>query len=302
MRSDCDLTVVVACVDAARSIERCLSALQEACAGIRAQVVVVDASRDATARLVQERWPTIELLRFPPGTVVPRLWAAGVHVARGRAVAFTIGHLVVAPTWAHALVRGLQEAAAVGGPLVLADQTHIVDWAVFYLRYSAVLPSQLPDGPVDREIAGDNAAYARAALARHASTLTNGFWETEFHRHLRREGGRLSAASQATAAFCASSPFWCIARHRYAHGRYFGASRVVEGSSTLRIVSAAPLVPLVLAWRAARRVLPDREHQRRFLLALPLFLVFATMWAFGEAHGALTGPPRIRPTAASSPA
>jgi hypothetical protein len=210
-------------------------------------------------------------------------------------VAFTIGHVSVTRTWAHALVNGLEHAAGVGGPLVLARDAGIVDWAVFYLRYSAFLPSQLPDGSVAGEIAGDNAAYTRTALARHASTLADGFWEVEFHRHLRADGASLGATTQATAAFNGSSPFWCIARHRYQHGRHFGASRMAHGSSALRIVAAAPLVPLVLAWRAARRVWREREHRRRFLLAMPLFLTLAAAWAAGEAHGALGTLRKSRP-------
>lgn len=287
MQNDCDLTVIIACVEASRSVERCLLALEESCATLHAQIILADASNDRTTTLVTRRWPAVEILRFPPGTLVPRLWSAGLRLARGRVVAFTIGHVSVTPTWARALVNGLVNASGAGGPLVLADDARIVDWAVFYLRYSAFLPSQLEDGPVAGEIAGDNAAYTRAALDRHAASLADGFWEVEFHRRLRADGGSLGATTLATATFIRSAPFWCIARHRYAHGRHFGASRVAHGSSALRIVGAAPLVPLVLAWRAARRALREREHRRRFLLAMPLFLALAAAWAAGEAHGAL---------------
>jgi hypothetical protein len=291
MQEDCDLTVVVACVEASRSVDRCLSALEEACAGLQAQLILADASRDGTAALVRARWSAVEILQFPPGTLVPQLWAAGLGLARGRVVAFTIGHMAVTRTWARALVDGLEDAAGIGGPLILDDDARMVDRAIFYLRYSAFLPSQLPDGPVAGEIAGDNAAYTRASLARHMSSLDDGFWEVEFHRRLRADGGNLKATTQATASFTRSAPFWCIAWHRYAHGRHFGASRVAQGSSPLRIVGAAPLVPLILAWRAAGRAFQDREHRRCFLIALPLFLALAAGWAAGEAWGALTGRP-----------
>ncbi|MEP7308827.1 MAG: glycosyltransferase [Acidobacteriota bacterium] len=289
MEIDCDLTVIVACVEAARSVERCLRALEEACIGLRAQIIVADASRDGTSDVVRARWPALDVLRFPAGTLVPTLWSAGLRRARGRAVAFTIGHVVVTQSWARALVTGLEDVDGVGGPLVLADGARIVDWAVFYLRYSAFLPSQLLDGPVTGEIAGDNAAYAMTALARDASSFSDGFWEVEFHRRLRAEGGTLRATSQATAVFTAASPFWCIARHRYAHGRHFGAARVARGSSVLRIVGAAPFVPAVLVWRAARRVLRERQHRGRFVLALPLLIALAAAWSAGEARGALSG-------------
>ena len=67
MQDDCDLTVVVASVEASRSIERCLSAVQEACAGMSTQIILADASRDDTAALVRRQWPSVRILRLPPG-------------------------------------------------------------------------------------------------------------------------------------------------------------------------------------------------------------------------------------------
>lgn len=284
---DCELTVIVACVEAARSIEQCLTALHDACDGLTAQIIVVDASYDGTGALVRERWPDIDVRSFPPGTLVPRLWAAGLEGALGRVVAFTIGQVCVTRTWARALVDGVTDYAALGGPLILPDRAPVMDCAVFYLRYSAMLPSQLPEGPVIGEIAGDNAGYPRSALARHAASLTDGFWEVDFHRQIRAEGRRLRASAQAQAAFIGSAPLWCMLQHRYAHGRHFAASRVVDGMHPVRILAAAPLVPLVLAFRAARRTFGDLHHRRRFIVALPLFLLLAAAWAAGEAHGAV---------------
>jgi hypothetical protein len=281
-----DLTVVVASIEAERSIERCLSSIEAACNGLRAEIIVVDASRDSTAQLVAAGWPALEVIRYPPGTLVPALWAAGFRASRSGPVVFTIGHVVVPSSWARALLEGLRDADGVGGPLLLADASGPVDWAVFYLRYTAFLPRQLTEGLVNGEIAGDNAAYRRQALERES--LSDGFWEVEFHRSLRRGGGRLAARSGAAVQFTYSAPFRSIARHRFDHGRHFGAKRVAHGASRLRVAAAAPVVPFVLALRAARRVLPERGYRARFVAALPIFVVLASAWAAGEAVGALS--------------
>jgi hypothetical protein len=55
-------------------------------------------------------------------------------------------------------------------------------------------------------------------------------------------------------------------------------------------VLAAPIVPLVLAQRAARRVWPSGRDRGRFVVSLPWFLVLAGAWAAGEAWGALADP------------
>src|SRR5689334_10386018 len=157
-----DLSVVIATIDCAHTIEACLRQLAQSCAGLRAEFVVVDASRDDTAARVAAMSPSARLLRFKPTTLAPQLWAEGYRVSTGRIVAFTTGHFLVAPAWASAMREGLDAGATgAGGPVVLGEGTRALDWAVFFLRYSAVMPHTLGAGRVDREIAGDNAAYRR---------------------------------------------------------------------------------------------------------------------------------------------
>ena len=284
------LSVIVACTEAARSIEACLDALSRACAGIDAEILVADASRDDTAERAQRLQRNGCVVRFPPGTLAPQLWAYGYAASTGRVVAFTTGHCIVPPGWARAMLDGIEAGATgVGGAFELAPGTSVIDWAVFYLRYSAFLQATPPRGGIT-EIAGDNAAYRRDALDRHAATFAGGFWEVDFHHHIRAEGGSLRLVAGATVAFGPSFPFREIVRQRFAHGRHFGASRVASGArAAWQVVLAAPLVPLVLARRIAARVLPHPRHRARFALALPVVLALAAAWSAGEAWGAVAG-------------
>ncbi len=291
-RAEPAISVVVACVEAGRTIERCLAALDVALAGLDAEVIVVDASRDGTAARA-ERWrgtvPT-QVIRRGPGTIVPMLWADGLAASRGRAVAFSTGHCLVTPGWAHALLDTLRDGAVgAGGPLALDDDTSPTDWAVYFLRYSAFLPFTGPVRWDVREIAGDNAAYRRDALDRHASSFAEGFWEVDFHRRVRAEGGRLAMVPEAVVRFGRSFPFATIASHRFTHGRQFGAERSAAGTGALvRVAAAAPVVPLVLLGRIARRI--GRREAGRYVQSLPALLALASAWAAGEACGALAGP------------
>jgi hypothetical protein len=166
---------------------------------------------------------------------------------------------------------------------------------VYYLRYWAFMAATLGSGMTTGEIAGDNAAYRRDCLDRHVATLAHGFWEVDFHRLVRAEGGWLAAVPAAVVEFGQSFPLRTIVRHRFAHGAHFGAGRVRGGTrSAWQCVLAAPLVPLVLAARAGSRAMRQRTDATRFVTALPWFLVLAASWAAGEACGAL----RRRPLAA----
>lgn len=289
MRSTVDLSVVVATTDAARTIDACLDRLRRTCAHLHAEVFVVDASRDGTPDLVHRRGDGTALVRLPPDTLTPALWAEGYRRSRGRVVALTTGHCLMPEQWASSLVSAIDAgAAAAGGPLIVGPGTGPLDWAVYYLRYSAFTPERLGSGRIAGEISGDNAAYARAAVARHEDLLVDGFWEIDVHRWLRADGGWLAAVPEAVVEFGRSCPLQTIARHRFAHGRHFGAGRVRGGvRRPWQIIAAAPLVPFVLAARAGARVLSTPRDRWRFLAATPWFALLAASWAAGEATGAL---------------
>lgn len=293
------LSVVVACVDAQRTVARSLAALAATCRqlGDDAELLVVDASDAADARVVERaiaELPAagrvlVRRIARPDGTLVPRLWGAGLTASRGEVVAFTTAHTIVAPEWAAALVAGVRAGAAgVAGPLALADDDGVgaVDAAVFYLRYAPYLTAF--DAP--RDIPGDNAAYARAALDRHAASFADGFWEHAFHHRLRAEGERLAMTPGAVARYGPGYSLATIMRHRYAHGEQFGAERRRTGNASLeRLVLGAPAVPAAFAWRTLRRVWRRPADRARALRALPALLLVSAAWAAGEVVGALRG-------------
>ena len=292
------LTVVVACIDARRTVAACLRSIASACNGLDAEVVVVDASTDGTAEVVRQAGVPVRLMGKQSGTLTPALWAAGLAVARGQVVAFTIGQCRVGAGWAGALLAGLESGATgAGGAITLADEAGPVDWALFYLRYSAFLGAGERGVEQAVEIPGDNAAYRRDALQRHESSFADGFWEVDFHRRLRSEGARLVFVPGAEAHFGPAAALLSLARQRFLHGRHSGSWRVTTGvRSSWQAVAAAPLVPFLLAFRIARRVLPRRADRMRFLSSLPALFLLASAWAAGEAWGAVAaaGPVMIR--------
>jgi glycosyltransferase involved in cell wall biosynthesis len=280
--------VVIASIESSRSIRQCLNHVTRSCEGLRAEVIVADASHDDTAAQVKGMGDPFVLISSPPGTLAPELWAAGYRRASGRVVAFTTGHCLVTPGWAVSLVKAIEDGATgAGGPLVLAGDTGPVDWAIFYLRYAAFMPHTMGSGRLVGEIAGDNAAYAREALDRHSTMFDRGFWEVDFHRCVRADDGWLVGVPSATVEFSRSFPFATIFRHRFVHGRSFGAARVRGGGrAAWQILLAAPLVPFLLAGRAGIRA-AGGPSPWRFVAALPWFLMLAGAWAAGEALGAL---------------
>ncbi len=293
----CDLTVIVAQIDPSASLRGAIAALERACADVPAEIVVAQAEECPGYPAMPSRTP-LSTIRVGGGALVPQLWAQGIGIAQGEYVAFSLGNCEVSEGWAREMIGALRAGAAgVAGPLECSPDAGVVDRAVYYLRYSSFIPSRVTDADVTGEIPGDNAAYRREILQRHRDLLAEGFWEVLFHQRLRRDGGRLCTRRAARASFCGGISLRRAVHHRFAHGRHFGAWRVAEGQRTWwQICATAPVVPLILANRAASCVMGSAADRWAFVTALPLFLAVASAWALGEAVGALCGAalPRVR--------
>jgi hypothetical protein len=175
-------------------------------------------------------------------------------------------------------------ATGAGGAITLGPGASVVDKAVYFLRYSAFQPPL--DGPAV-EIPGDNAGYRTDALRRHASHMADGFWEVDFHREVRAEGGSLRFAGDAAVTFRAGGSLLDRLVERFRHGRYSGGYRVrALGHPWWRGLFATPLVPAVLTARILRRA-SRTGRLGAALSSLPALLPLAAAWALGEAAGAL---------------
>lgn len=290
-----ELSVVVACPEMGAGLGRSLGALERACAGMDAEILVACPSRVPVPPSLGAACPSAHVVRARAGALVPDLWASGFRASSGRIVAFTVEQCLVGPEWARGLTAAIDEGAAgAGGPLALHADTTPVDCAVYLLRYSAFMPH--PTRRRAAEIAGDNAAYVRAALERHAASFDRGFWEVDFHRRIRSEGGYLLSVPEATAAFAGPCSLRSMLRQRYLHGRHSGALRTRSGGIPIwRSLLAAPLVPTVLAARVLGRTLRRRAYLLRALASLPALLALAGAWAIGEADGAWRARARRHP-------
>lgn len=252
-------------------------------------MIVATTATSPLPAALEANFPGARIERRPAGTLTPVLWGAGLGIARARSVAFTTGQVRVLPTWARVLLSGLASGAVgVGGPIELASDADSATAAAYFMRFSAFSPRAWPAPAPARDIPGDNSAYDREALLRHADLLGSGFWEVEFHRRFEVEGATLRMEPGARARLVGPVPFGPMLRQRYRHARVFGTSRVeIHGEARARLLGLAPLVPLVLMARMAGRALAAAGERRVFIKAVPRLALLSAAWAAGEVAGAL---------------
>jgi len=286
------VSVVVAAWQDTAGLAECLEALASQ-REPETEVIVVS-SGPCPAGL-KDRFPGVAWLDVPADLPIPRLWSLGMERSAKDVVAITTSHFTPGPDWLPVIRRSHSrlDSPAIGGPIEPPRGRQLVDWATYFMRYSAY-------GPCDHEetrsdLAGDNASYKRAALLAHPEFLRDGFWEQEFHRRLLRSGRTLTFVPEMRVRQRTSFGFRRFVRQRFQHGRQFGRTRLQGHGAWARAfyVAASPLVPAVLLGKISARVVGGGRDRGRFVAALPILTCFVLAWAAGEAAGYLA-PGRAR--------
>jgi len=286
-----ELSVVVAAQDFGSSLQKCLTGLTAQIAPARAEILVVSGPGGEVVFQLGKKFPSIQFIQTPVACSIPRLWSAGIAAARGRIVALTIEQCVPAPDWTEQTLRGhAAEWPAIGGAIDINPGLGLVDWAIYFCRYSRYTPPFPPEFLDD--LPGDNCSYKRAALESLREVIADGFWETFVHQAMRRKGERLLSDPSILVYYAGSFSWGTFFARRFRQGRYFAARRAREMGTGQRLVRAGmfPFISLVMLYRIAKRVWTKGRYRLKFLAALPLLASFLVAWATGEGWGYFLGP------------
>jgi glycosyltransferase involved in cell wall biosynthesis len=286
-----ELSIVVASKNAQRTIQQCLEAFVQQSQSNDLEILVIDGSTDSSAEIARD-FKKITLIQADSICLVPELWKRGIELSSGRWVAFTTANFVPAKNWVAELSALLQsDHAAVGGVFEKGTPDKISQWAIYFLRYAAYLPSRFP-GLVS-QLAADNAVYQRWVFEKYAELIEYGFWEHPLNRRLSIDGYSLFLTPALKVSMGYFSPSGDFFQQRFLHGRMFGAERAVQASTLGRLlyILTSPLIPLVLIARVTRNVLKNKVYMIKFFLSLPWILYYLLGWSLGELSGYLIGKP-----------
>lgn len=281
-----NISVILAEAAGSPELEPALEAIERACAGIRAEILVV--RPEGRAALPRSTTCALREVIVEEHTLMPERWGFGVRAARAPVFACLTTEFVVHPDWARTLLQALASGAVgAAGAIELAPEAGITATAVYLTRFSAFLPRPRAELSVTDNIPGDTAAYQRAAVMAFPDLLSDGFWEVEFHRRFRAQGSPLLATNKSLSTFHSTRSCRSAVALRYRHGYEYGVTRVVRHHHKVwRLMLAAPLVPAVLLARILRRAASAKGGWKLAIKALPALGLICAGWASGEAAGA----------------
>jgi hypothetical protein len=284
------LSVVIASVNGWALLEPTLDALDAQPERPVMQIIVVEAVGGATRQALLDRRPAVEVIAVDARRTIPALRHLGVIQARGDLVAILEDHGEVAPDWAAALIEAHKAPWGAVGGVVENGRSGLVNWAAFFCEYAPYM------GPVaegeSTDLPGNNIAYKRPHLLRHAKELEQGRWESWINDNLRRDGVPIASTNKAVVRHI--KPFYLghFLVQRFHFARSYAGMRRVDQSLAKRLVYGIGSIalPVLLLARVTRITLAKGRDLGHFAASIPLIALFYTVGAIGEMIGYLIGP------------
>ncbi|MBX6316458.1 MAG: glycosyltransferase [Isosphaeraceae bacterium] len=253
------------------------------------EVIVVDAVGGPTRERLRTHQPPVTLIEAEERLPIPRLRYLGVQQARGKIIAILEDHGEVSAGWARELIRQHEGRWGAVGGVVENGRAGLVNWAAFFCEYAPYM-SPVPEGEV-ADLPGNNIAYKRPHLLRHAHILDEGKWESWINDRLRADGVPIAATNRAVVRHIKPFRLGDFLIQRFHFARSFAGMRRSEQTWTRRILYGigSLALPAILLARVARTAGRKRRHLGQFVACLPLIALFLTVGACGEMIGYLFG-------------
>lgn len=286
------LSVVIASVNGWPVLGPTLRALDEQAERDQMEVIVVDAVGGATRDHLRDHRPAVTLIAADDRPAIPRLRYRGVRAARGPIVAILEDHGAVARDWARAVLEAHEGPWGAVGGAVENGQGGLVNWAAYFCEYTPYMGPVVEGETID--LPGNNIAYKRPHLMRHARVLDEGKWESWINDRLRADGVPIASTNRIVVRHIKPFRLGYFLAQRFHFSRSFAGMRRREQSPRRRLLYGfgSLALPAVLLARIARTALGKRRHLGRFAACLPLIVLFLTVGAVGEMIGYLNGPGR----------
>jgi hypothetical protein len=283
-----DLSVVIASVNGWSVLGKTLASLDELPERDRIEVVVVESVGGETLGRLRGH-PRPIVIIDSPRRAIPRLRYQGVIRSTGRLVAILEDHAEVDRDWASSILKAHKGPWAAVGGAVENGRDGFTNWAVFFCEYAPYM-APVPEGDHD-DLPGNNIAYKRPYLLRHARLLDEGKWESWINGRLLADGAAIASTNAMVVRHIKPFRLAYFLNQRFHFARSYAGMRRVDQSWAIRLVYGAGslLLPFLLTARVTRTVLKKRRHVGRFLLTFPLVVLFLTVGAVGEMAGYFFG-------------
>jgi len=281
------LSVIVPCYNSELTIRQCLSAILNQQTEISFDVIVVDSSSDRTARIVEEEFPSVRLIRFEKRIYAGAARNAGAKATSAQYCLMIDSDCVARPDLIQRVIERHREEsyAAVGGSLRNGTPRSLSGWIGYLIEFKEFMPTT--PKRLEKSIPTANLAYRREALERHGY-FDEEMWLAEdilLNWKMYKSGERILFDPAIEVTHLNRTGWRPVLTYQVSLGSLSAAARK-RGGLPGKILLTHPLLillmPFVRTLRAAQWFASyDRRVLRLFVLMWPLYLLAAAFWSFG---------------------
>lgn len=214
------------------------------------------------------------------------LRAIGMAATHGEIIAFLEDHVRPAPNWAECVIKAHSGNCAVVGGAIENGIRRPLNWAVYYCDLGKY-QNPLPAGESSFASTVNN-SYKRAALEAVKPVWQEAFNETVVNSAIMARGEKVCLSPEIVVyQFRSHLKFNVALREFYIWGKSYARTRSKLISNRKRglYLMLTPLLPAVLLYRMARRVISRGRYVGAFIQAFPLTAIMTMSWSLGEMRG-----------------
>lgn len=291
MNSD-QLSVVIAAVNGPDLLNQTIEAIDRLAERPEIELIVVATESISDETIIDLKSRNIIVVKG--GSLkdsIPRLRHRGIMASNGKFIAILEDHVEVDKRWASTIFTTLSDpsVSAVGG-CVAAGKHGWVNWAVFLADYARYIGPVVEGEHVD--LPGNNIAYQRNVLLKHADALSEGKWESWVNDKLVQSGHRLVSTNRMIVRHCKGFRLGEFLNQRWHFGRSYAGMRNPDLGPVKRAIYGlgSSILPLLLTIRATKLIASRDVPKRTLIQSWPLIALVMTVGAAGECAGYILGP------------
>jgi len=293
--SQVTLSVIVPSYNAARTIKACLTSLINQDAKDPYEIIVVDSSEDETPQIISEKFPSVRLIHLKERTFPKAAREVGLIHAAGQFVAMIDADCVAAPDLLAKMLERHRTStyAAVGGALRNGTPWSITGTIGYLSEFSNQLPSAKRERT--RTLVTANVCYRKDVLeAFRLPENLEGGEDALLHWKIYKSGFSLLFDPAIQVTHLNKTGLKGI-RYQYKLGSFQARARQIApdlpGSIFVKYPFLGISLPFVRFLLVMGRLISFHDWKNLMIICLlsPLFVAYATVWAWGFVREAMVG-------------
>lgn len=281
------VSVIIPCLNSEATIRQCLNALIDQRTSATYDITVVDSSTDQTPAIVEQEYPSVNLIHLDQRTFAGAARNIGIKATQSTYCLMIDSDCVAEPDLIEKALKRHNEDhyAAVGGSLANGTPKSLSGVIGYLIEFKEFMPSA--PMRLEKGIPTANITYRRETLEKYGG-YDDGMWLAEdilLHWKMYQSGERILFDPEIKVTHLNKTGWQRVLGYQIDLGRLSAVARRRGGMSGTILLKYPLLILLMPFARTYRALVWFARYDGRvlllFLLIWPVYLLASAYWSFG---------------------